>query len=336
MNTLLSIVIPRYRETEKELFPLLSSIHGQIGIDHSVLEVIVATDGKENAPLEKEFFGLFDFPATQVTLETNIGPGAARQAGLDAASGKYVMFCDADDTLHNVGVLQAMTKEADASAADLVSSSWLEEIPDSHGGFVYLEHPKENTWMHGKLFHRLFLLDNGIRFHDTLRVHEDSYFLSIAADFAKEHRHMPITSYVWKYHADSITRRNKGAYTYESMPEFIRACTLAWNVIEPRHPDRMQAKVIQFILYQYFICHLPNWQAKEHAHQLRTVEEAFAKAIAPFLHYWKSAPRQAVLEAYNTERQRSFAGSMEQETLFEWLCRLNIESSHDIPAFQHE
>ena len=89
MNTLLSIVIPRYRETEKELFPLLSSIHGQVGIDHSVLEVIVATDGKENAPLEKEFFGLFDFPATQVTLETNSGPGAARQAGLDAASGKY-------------------------------------------------------------------------------------------------------------------------------------------------------------------------------------------------------------------------------------------------------
>ncbi len=40
MNTLLSIVIPRYRETEKELFPLLSSIHGQVGIDHSVLEVI--------------------------------------------------------------------------------------------------------------------------------------------------------------------------------------------------------------------------------------------------------------------------------------------------------
>ena len=325
MKPLLSIVIPRYRESEKDIFPLLSSINGQSGIDRSCLEVIVATDGKENPPLEKEFFGLFDFPVKQVALEINRGPGAARQAGLDAASGTYVMFCDADDTLHNVGVLQAMTKEAGTSAADLLSSSWLEEIPDCRGGFVYLEHTQENTWLHGKLFRRQFLIDNEIRFHDTLRVHEDSYFLSIAADFAEQNRHMPITSYVWKYHPDSITRKNESVYTYESMPEFIRACTLAWNVIEPKHPERIQDKVIQLVLYQYFTCHLPNWQAKEQSNHLKATEQAFVKAVTPFWHYWKTAQKQAILEAYNTERQRSFAGGMEQVTLSDWLCRIGME-----------
>ena len=35
MRKFLSIVIPRYKETEREIFPLLSSISGQVGVDYS-------------------------------------------------------------------------------------------------------------------------------------------------------------------------------------------------------------------------------------------------------------------------------------------------------------
>lgn len=324
MRKFLSIIIPRYKETEKEMFPLLSSINGQVGIDFSDIEVIIATDGTESPELDKNFLGLFEFPVRQVCLEKNSGPGVARQKGLDHAVGEYVMFCDADDTIHNVGVLKALMQEAELTAADMLSSSWLEEILDENSHYIYLEHPQENTWLHGKLLRRQFLIQNSIRFHDTLRVHEDSYFLSIAADLAERNRHMPITSYVWKYHADSITRKNKGAYTYDSMPEFIRACTLAWKEIEKRNPDHLKNKVVQFVLYNYFTYHLPNWQEKEQEPYLKKAERAFAKAITPFWHYWSEAPKELILNAYNSERQRTFHGSMENETLQEWIQKLNI------------
>ena len=324
MRKFLSIIIPRYKETEKEMFPLLSSINGQVGMDFSDMEVIIATDGQESPALDQNFLNLFEFPVKQVCLEKNSGPGVARQTGLDHAQGEYVMFCDADDTIHNVGVLQALTKEAELTATDMLSSSWLEEIPDANGSYIYLEHPQENTWLHGKLLRRHFLIQNNIRFHDTLRVHEDSYFLSIAAALAERNRYMPITSYVWKYHSTSITRKNEGAYTYDSMPEFIRACTLAWKEIEKRKPEHLKGKVIQFVLYNYFTYHLPNWQKKEHESYLKKSEQTFSKAITSYWHYWKEAPQEVIMDAYNKERQRTFSGSIENETLQEWIQKLGI------------
>ena len=324
MRKFLSIIIPRYKETEKEMFPLLSSINGQVGIDFSDIEVIIATDGKEHPELDQNFLELFEFPVKQICLEKNSGPGVARQTGLDHAHGEYVMFCDADDTIHNVGVLKALMQEAELTATDMLSSSWLEEILDVNDNYIYMEHPQENTWLHGKLFRRQFLVQNNIRFHDTLRVHEDSYFLCIAADLAERNRHMPITSYVWKYQPDSITRKNKGAYTYDSMPEFIRACALAWKEIEKRKPEHLAGKVIQFVLYNYFTYHLPRWQAKEHETYLKKSEQAFVKAIIPYWHYWKETPQEVIMNAYNKERQRTFSGSMENETLHEWIDKLGI------------
>jgi len=44
-------------------------------------------------------------------MKENKGPGVARQVGLDAAQGKYVMFCDADDMIHNSGIIGAMIQE---------------------------------------------------------------------------------------------------------------------------------------------------------------------------------------------------------------------------------
>ncbi len=197
MRRFLSIVVPRYKETEAEIFPLLSSIHNQAGIDFSDIEVIVSNDGGDVPPLDKDFRGLFNFPIKQICLKENGGPGVARQAGLDTAKGEYVMFCDADDILHNVGVLGALMQEADKSAPDIITSSWLEELRDEKGNYWYTTHERDSTWMHGKLFRRQFLQGNNIRFHDKLRVHEDSYFLCIASAVTERMIHLSVTTYVW-------------------------------------------------------------------------------------------------------------------------------------------
>lgn len=323
MRKFLSIVIPRYSETERDVFPLLSSIAGQIGIDFTDIETIIANDGGGPGELDADFLSLFQpLDIRQVSLQENRGPGVARQAGLENARGEYVLFCDADDTLHNVGVLGALMQEAEKNAPDILTSNWLEEILDDKGVYRYITHENENTWMHGKLLRRQFILSNDIRFHDELRVHEDSYFLSIAAAMAQRIGTLPIISYVWKYHPESITRRNGAIYTYESIPVFIEACTLADKEIEKRNPAQLEYKILQFTLYNYFCFHQPGWQSPEHAEHLKAAEEAFVKYTEPFWHYWTSAPESAITEVYNQERERSFKNCMERETVDEWIKRL--------------
>ncbi len=327
MRKFLSIVIPKYKETEKEIFPLLASISTQVGVNFSDIEVIIANDGGGIA-LDKNFLYMFGMDIAQIELEKNGGPGVARQAGLNAAQGEYIMFCDADDSLHNVGVLGALLQEAKQNAPDMLSTSWLEELVDETGKYCYITHENDATWMHGKLFRRNFLMQNDIRFHDKLRVHEDSYFLCIAASLAKRNRYLPITSYVWKHRPDSITRRDGGIYTFASIPEFIRACSLAHAEVENRVPEQMEYKILQFTLYNYFSFHRPEWQNPEHSEHRKKAEESFAKNIAPMWHYWLKAESQTIANIYNEERKKNFNGCMETETIGAWLKRLGLKQQN--------
>lgn len=316
----LSIIIPHYSESEKEIFPLLSSIYTQVGIDFSAIEVIIVTDGG-GIDLNGEFFELFKpIEIRNLTINENDGPGLARQAGIDAAKGQYLMFCDADDVLHNVGALGAMMQEAEKTAPDILATSWLEELVNPDGTHAYVTHAHENTWMHGKLLRRQFLAQNGIRHHPELRVHEDSYLLSIATALTERTAYLDIISYVWKYHAESITRRNGASYSFDSIPTFIRACCESDKVVEQRRPDLMEYKICQFVLYNFFCLHQPQWL--ERAQDLDNAEKALTENLAPFWRYWDGAAPERRAEIYNQERQKHFAGCIESELISDWIARI--------------
>ena len=218
-----------------------------------------------------------------------------------------------------------MTQEAEKTAPDMLGSAWLEEIVDEAGRYRYITHENENTWMHGKLLRRQFLMQNNIRFHNDLRVHEDSYFLCVAASLAQRRGCVPITSYIWKYHPDSITRKDGASYTYDSIPEFIRACAMAHAEVEKRAPEQMEYKVLQFTLYNYFCFHQAGWQAPERKKNLEAAEKAFVTYMKPVWRYWRDAPREAIAGVYNEERAKSFMGGVESETVWEWIKRLGLE-----------
>jgi len=322
MAKTLSVVIPYYREKETGMLPLLSSLNNQLGVDYGKIEVILVNDGNRNV-LSEGFLSLFqNLRARVIYLDENLGPGMARQAGLDNAAGEYVMFCDADDIIHSVGVLGAFLQEIERGRPDLITSAWLEElyVPDT-GQYIYLTHEDENTWLHGKVFRRLFLQARNIRFHKTLRVHEDSYFLSIVMAHTNNAVKSPVTSYVWKWGDGSITRRNGGVYTFESVPEFLRAIDLSFREVERINPAQMQYKTVQLIIYQYFVTHRPDWQTAAHAEYLEKAEGIFREMIGPYIKYFESAPIGFINQVYLEERVKYSTG-IENELFGVWLDRM--------------
>jgi Glycosyl transferase family 2 len=99
MNTLLntsskptvSVVIPLYNKG-KYIERALNSVIAQT---HPPLEIIVVDDGSTDDGPERVL--KFNDPKTILLRQDNKGPGAARNAGLAIAKGKYIAFLDADD-----------------------------------------------------------------------------------------------------------------------------------------------------------------------------------------------------------------------------------------------
>ena len=89
----ISVIIPVYN-IQQHLRECLDSVLGQ---SYPHLQVICVDDGStDESPAILAQYAQKD-PRVQVIRQQNAGPGAARNTGLEAATGEYVIFLDSDD-----------------------------------------------------------------------------------------------------------------------------------------------------------------------------------------------------------------------------------------------
>lgn len=83
-------------------------------------EIIIIDDGStdESAKIVRSFGD-----NVKIIQQGNRGPGAARNAGLAAATGEYVQFQDSDDLL-SLNKLEAQARELDRTGADIALGPW--------------------------------------------------------------------------------------------------------------------------------------------------------------------------------------------------------------------
>ncbi|MDR0979243.1 MAG: glycosyltransferase [Lachnospiraceae bacterium] len=280
----ISIIIPQFNENEDTIFALLSSINNQLAISNDI-EVIVVNDNS-NIFLTDTF--LHSFPALRKNIKyikrnQNGGPGLARNSGIAVASGDYIMFCDSDDVLHNVGVLEAFLIEIENSNSDMIISSWLQEV-EKDKKKIYYQHLNEFTWLHGKMYKKRFLIDNDIKFDSDLRFHEDSYFNAIAVELAKTKAFLPATTYVWKWREDSITRINNKEYSINSYPIYISAIDKALDFLRKKELyENIPQRLTQTIIYSYFNFQHDEWTLDGNPSSLLLAE----KAVSNLYNKWK-------------------------------------------------
>ena len=113
-NKKVSVIVPVYN-TEKFLDGCITSILGQ---DYANIELVLINDGSsDRSGVICEKYAE-NYPNIIYRYRDNAGVSAARNAGLDIASGDYVVFVDSDDRIKS-NMISLMVGALESASADL-------------------------------------------------------------------------------------------------------------------------------------------------------------------------------------------------------------------------
>lgn len=125
MKSKVSFTVPVYN-TSRYLRKCLDSLRDQTLRD---IEFIIVDDGStDNSGAICDEYAAKD-SRFRVIHQANGGSGVARQTGLDAAKGEYVIVCDSDDWVEP-DMYQALYEKAIETGADITCCGYFEEYPD--------------------------------------------------------------------------------------------------------------------------------------------------------------------------------------------------------------
>lgn len=204
----LEILIPQYSENEEIIKPLLDSIEIQQRINlKEDIGVIIVNDGS-NTILHNSLFEKYSFPI-KYYLDKHRGVSGTRNACFDRATADYIMFCDADDMFYNPYAICLIFEEIERKEFDVLVSKFIEENIDDKIGRFFVPHDYDQTFVHGKIYRRQYLIDKNIRWQEELTVHEDYFFNSLAQKLTKRVRLLETPIYIWRHRPDSVCRRDE-------------------------------------------------------------------------------------------------------------------------------
>lgn len=119
---MISVIVPVYNG-EKYLRRCLDSLVGQNDGD---VEVIVVDDGSTDSTAEI----VRSYPSVRYVFQKNAGQAAARNTGIDHATGSYIAFCDADDA-YAPGALGRLRQALETfGGCDIASAAFCESADE--------------------------------------------------------------------------------------------------------------------------------------------------------------------------------------------------------------
>lgn len=256
-----SVIIPCYKG-ERFIAACLENVLRQAY--QMKLEVIVVIDGDldRSASIAKAY------PVKVIVLKENQGLSAARNIGLEAATGEYVHFMDVDDKVNsefyaNMAVALSGT-EADIACAGMIN----DRKPYKSQIFHKI---KEYTTPRGKLsvtwvakwgyvwryvFRRSFLIENNLKF-EVGRFIEDRYFSFAALYFARKVITVPGANYTYRCTDGSVMNKKdlkwkkKLKEDYKHSKELISNFASSHNVSAPGLPWNLG--ILLYIFRKYYI-----------------------------------------------------------------------------------
>ena len=317
----LQILVPQYKETDEIIKPLLDSIEVQQNVDlKNDVGVIIVNDGTD-VHLSEGLLKRYSFPI-EYHLNEHKGVSATRNACLDYATADYVMFCDADDMFYNACGLYIVFREIEMGGFDSLVSAFIEEtrMPDSKEP-IYINHEMDSTFVHGKIHRRQFLIDNNIRWNDSLTIHEDSYFNCLCQRLAKELKHSMTSFYLWRWRDDSVCRHDPKYIlkTYNNMLDSSDA--LVTQFLNRRRKEDAQFFAVNIIYDAYFTMNKDEWINQENKEYRVATERRFKEYWMKYKRLHDSISQDVKTQIIMGIKNRMYAEGMVLETLTfnEWI-----------------
>ena len=231
---MIDLIVPVYNE-EDNLDKLMGSICAQT--KGRTLMVTFVNDHSTDASVAilERWKKFVSFPMQILTPPEKLKyPGLVRQYGIDHTRCDYIMFCDGDDELMPRAV-ELLNRVAKVKMPDIVVSHFIVE-----GDKQDYEQGIKNggmTWLHGNLYKRHFLKDNGIHFQRGYN--EDGTFnlwCLLSTDNIFECNE---NTYIWKNNKKSITRTQKN-FARDSFEDIAFGYTDVYKRFLDKHPGIME------------------------------------------------------------------------------------------------
>lgn len=210
MEGLISVIVPVYN-ADAFLDKCVGSVLGQ---SYRNFELILVNDGSRDTSLE--ICRRYEAADNRVKVidKPNGGVSSARNAGLDAARGEWVVFCDADDYYlpDAFGVLiglMALGSDIDFGAASSVKleDGKVYELRNYTAGVLphpIIRHHDYALW--ANIFRRSLIERLGLRFAEGISYSEDRLFMLEYLQACRKMAYSVAHVYVYRIHPDSACR----------------------------------------------------------------------------------------------------------------------------------
>jgi glycosyltransferase involved in cell wall biosynthesis len=299
----IQFLVPQYKENEETISFLLDSIESQIHINKNDIGVIICSDGGEYI-LDQKFLDKYSYDIEYVMCEHR-GVSATRNTALVLSDAEYIMFCDADDGfISTVGVYSMMRCLELNPTSDIMSTKiFVEDKINGVPEFIIGDH--NNTFVHGKVFRRDFLISNELFFDERLIIHEDSYFCNLVNFYTDAKVNNNNAFYCWRKNPNSVS--NQKYYFVKTMWRLLLTNNSLVNVMSDIgiSKEKISESVVDVILQ--FYCEMQNgeWYLDENNEYLHKTYGVL---------YWYIMNN---IEYYNSISEDEFK-----------KCLMNVRNSH--------
>jgi glycosyltransferase involved in cell wall biosynthesis len=313
----IQFLVPQYKENEETISFLLDSIEMQIYIDKKDVGVIICSDGGEYI-LDQKFLDKYSYDIDYVICEHR-GVSATRNSALILSDSEYVMFCDADDGfVSSIGVFSLIRSlDLNPQSEMLSSKFFIEDNVDGIPLFTFGDH--NNTFVHGKVFRRDFLISHELFFDERLKIHEDSYFCNIINFFAKHKIFNDNAFYCWRKNPNSVS--NQEYYFVKTMWRLLLTNNSLVNLMKSINieKDKISETVIDVILQ--FYCELQNkeWYLEEHKEYLDRTYGVLYWYILNNIDYYNAVSKDKVKSTLMSVRKGKHYRSVEWFTVDQFI-----------------
>lgn len=288
MQKLISVIIPFYN-VEKYIENCLENIINQT-FNFNDVEIILVNDCSTDNSLEIVNQYKDRYPENIIVQTTNDNSGSGgkpRNIGIEKASGKYLMFSDADD-FFDINAFKVMYNKIEQTNADFIISNWIYtdekgtnwkkplfdqkrfiefklDIKDYDKSFYVM-----NSSMCNKIFNREFIINNKIKCLENMPG-EDTYFTMTAFLESKNVHYIKDVTYYYRQR-----NRNKSSSSWDCTKKFFLGMNTAYKELYKEFSAKneiqfyrfLYARNLTYLLYRFIDSNLIN-----HKDRIEILEE---------------------------------------------------------------